>query len=154
MRREFRAICCCPNIFCHKMVTSGPILKFQMSTEPYWYAQHDRIFENGATAFLVAKIGTKRFIHIWVVLRATELKFGIQAEGSPFVRQILIPITWQYFGMVPLPSWWQKLELKDLSISELFEELLSWNSESKLIIPKYSTGIYFQAIGAIFFFVI
>ena len=55
----------------------------------------------------------------------------------------------EYLKMVPLPSWWQKLELKDLSISELFEELLSWNSESKLIIPKYITGTYFGDIVAI-----
>ena len=33
-----------------------------------------------------------------------------------------------------------KFDLKSLSISELFEELMSWNLESKLIIPKYSTG--------------
>ena len=54
--------------------------------------------------------------------------------------------------MVPLPSWWQKYELKDTSISELFEELLSWNLESKLITPKYITGTYFGAIMAIFNF--
>ena len=56
----------------------------------------------------------------------------------------------EYLKMVPLPSWWQKLELKDLSISELFEELLSWNLESKLIILKYITSTYFGAIVAIF----
>ena len=50
---------------------------------------------------------------------------------------------------MPLPSWWQKLELKHSSISESFDELLSWNSESKLITPKYITGIYFGAIVAI-----
>ena len=55
----------------------------------------------------------------------------------------------EYLKMVPLPFWWQKLELKDLSISELFEELLSWNLESKLITPKYITGTYFGAIVAI-----
>ena len=48
--------------------------------------------------------------------------------------------------MAPLPSWLQKLELKDLSISESFEELLSWNLESKLITPKYITGTYFGAM--------
>ena len=58
----------------------------------------------------------------------------------------------EYLKMVSLPSWWQKLELKDLSISELFEELLSWNLESKLITPKYITGTYFGAIVAIFNF--
>ena len=58
----------------------------------------------------------------------------------------------EYLKMVPLPFWWQKLELKDLSISELFQELLSWNSESKLITPKYITGTYFAAIGATFIF--
>jgi len=70
---------------------------FEVSIEPYWSAQHDWIFENGASAFLVAKI-----------------------------------------------------ELKDLSISQSFEELLSWNLESKLITPKYITGTYFGAIVAIF----
>ena len=54
--------------------------------------------------------------------------------------------------MVQLPSWWQKLELNDLSISELFEELLSWNSESELITSKYITGTYFSAIVAILIF--
>ena len=68
-----------------------------MSIEPYLSAQHDCIFENCATAFLVAKI-----------------------------------------------------DLKDLSVSESFEELLSWNLESKLITPKYITGTYFGAIVAIF----
>ena len=58
----------------------------------------------------------------------------------------------EYLKMVPLPSWWQKLELKDILISELFEELLSWNSESKLITPKYITGTFFGAIVAIFNF--
>ena len=55
----------------------------------------------------------------------------------------------EYLKMVQLPSWWQKFDLKDLSISESFEELLSWNSESKLITPKYITGIYFGAMVAI-----
>ena len=41
------------------------------------------------------------------------------------------------------------MELKDLSIFELFEELLSWNLESKLITPKYITDTYFSAIAAI-----
>ena len=58
----------------------------------------------------------------------------------------------EYLKMVPLTSWWQKFDLKDLSISELFEELLSWNSESKLITPKYITATYFGAIVAIFNF--
>ena len=60
----------------------------------------------------------------------------------------------EYLKVVPLPSWWQKLELKYLSISELFEELRSWNSESKLITPKYMIGIYFGAMAAILDFVI
>ena len=93
MRREFRATCGCPNIFCHKMITSGPILMFEVSIEPYWSAQHDRIFESGATAFLVAKIWPKRFIHIWVVWRATELKFGIYADYPKY-------ITSTYFGTI------------------------------------------------------
>ena len=54
--------------------------------------------------------------------------------------------------MVLLLYRWLKLELKDLSIIELFKELLSWNSESKLITPKYITGTYFGAIVAIFNF--
>ena len=51
-----------------------------------------------------------------------------------------------------VPYWGQKMELKDWSISESFEELLSWNLESKLITPKYITGTYFCAIMAIFNF--
>ena len=60
----------------------------------------------------------------------------------------------EYLKMVPLPSWWQKFYVNELSISELFEDLLSWNSESKVITPKYITGTYFGAILAIldFFF--
>ena len=58
----------------------------------------------------------------------------------------------EYMKMVPLPSWWQKLELKYLSISKLFGELLSWNLESRLITPKYITGTYLSAIVAIFNF--
>ena len=54
----------------------------------------------------------------------------------------------EYLKMVPLPSWWQKFELNDLSVSELFEELLSWNLESKLITPNYFTGPYFGDIVA------
>ena len=58
----------------------------------------------------------------------------------------------EYLKMVPLSSWWQIFELKDLSISELFEELLSLNSESKMIIPKYVTGTYFGVIVGILIF--
>ena len=58
----------------------------------------------------------------------------------------------EYLKMMPLPSWWQKLDLNELSISELFEDLLSWNLESKLITPKNITGTYFGAIMAIFNF--
>jgi len=54
--------------------------------------------------------------------------------------------------VVPLLSWWQELELNDLSMSQLFGELLSWNLESKLVIPKYIAGTYFGAIVAIFNF--
>ena len=54
--------------------------------------------------------------------------------------------------MVPLPSWWQKLDLNKVPISELFEDLPSWNLESKLITPKYITGNYIGAIMAIFNF--
>ena len=71
-------------------------------------------------------------------------------------NQIWIYIFVQIFAtrkeVALLPSWWKKLYLKDLSISELFEELLSWNLESKLITPKYITGTYFGAIVAIFNF--
>ena len=55
----------------------------------------------------------------------------------------------EYLKMVPLPSWWQKFDLKDLSVSESFEELLSLNSESKLITPKYITSTYIGVIVAI-----
>ena len=55
----------------------------------------------------------------------------------------------EYLKVAPLPSWWQELELKYLSISELFKELFSWNLESKLFTPKNITGTYFCAILAI-----
>ena len=58
----------------------------------------------------------------------------------------------EYLKVAPLPSWLQKFDLKDLYISELFEELLSSNSESKLITPTYITSTYFGAIVAIFTF--
>ena len=35
MRREFLATYCCFNILCHKMITSGQILVFEVSIEPY-----------------------------------------------------------------------------------------------------------------------
>ena len=41
------------------------------------------------------------------------------------------------------------MELKDYSISQSFEELQSWNSEYKLITPKYFTNTYFDDIVAI-----
>ena len=75
MRREVRA-----TYGCHNMITSGPILMFQVYIEPYWSTQHDWIFENGATAFLVAKICPKSYIYIWIVWRATELKFRIYSD--------------------------------------------------------------------------
>ena len=56
----------------------------------------------------------------------------------------------EYFKMVPLPFWWQKLDLNEFPISELFEDLLTRNLESKLITPKYITSTYFGAIIAIF----
>ena len=59
----------------------------------------------------------------------------------------------EYLKIVPLPSWWQKLELNDWSIYELFKELLSWNLESKLITPRYITCTYFGAIVTIFNFI-
>ena len=58
----------------------------------------------------------------------------------------------EYLKMLPLPSWKQNFDLKVLSVSKSFEGLLSWNSESKLITPKYITGTYFGAIVAIFNF--
>ena len=58
----------------------------------------------------------------------------------------------KYLKMMPLPSWLQKLKLNDLSISELFKDLLSLNLESKLIFPIYITGSYFGVIVAIFNF--
>jgi len=82
------------------MITSGPILMFQVSMEPYWSVQRERIIENGATAFLVAKIGHKWIIHV----------------------------------------------------SELFENLPSWNLESKLVSPKNITDPYLGAIIIIFNF--
>ena len=54
----------------------------------------------------------------------------------------------EYLKMVPQPSLWQKLELKYFSISELFEELLSWNSESKLIpLQMYYKHIFWCHFG-------
>ena len=58
----------------------------------------------------------------------------------------------EYLKMGPLPSCWQNFDLKDLSVSESFEELLSLNSESKMITPKYFTGTYFGAMVAILIF--
>ena len=43
------------------MITSGRILMFHVSMEPYWLAQDDWIFENDATAFLVAKLDLNEF---------------------------------------------------------------------------------------------
>ena len=63
-----------------------------------------------------------------------------------------MPNITEYLKVVPIPCSWQKFDLNHLSISELFEEILSLNSESKLIIPKYVTGTYFGAIVAIFNF--
>ena len=62
--REVRAIYCCFYIICYKMITRGHILVFKVSIETHWLAQHDKIFESGTTAFLVAKILPKRFINI------------------------------------------------------------------------------------------
>ena len=53
--------------------------------------------------------------------------------------------------IIQMPFWWQEFYLRDLSISESFEELLNFNSESKLT-PKYITGTCFGAIVAIFDF--
>ena len=80
MRKELRATRCYPNIFCHKIINSGLILMFQVSIELYWSAEHDRIFESGTTAILVAKNGTKRLIHISVIWRAVELKLKNKAD--------------------------------------------------------------------------
>ena len=63
---------------------------------------------------------------------------------------IIQPNITGYFKVAQLPSWWQKLELKDLSIYEPFKEVLSWNSESKVITPKYITGSSVCAIVSIF----
>ena len=41
----------------------------------------------------------------------------------------------EYLKIVPLPSWWQKLELNDLSIYELFKELLSQLLPDILLAP-------------------
>ena len=67
-------------------------------------------------------------------------------------RTILISPTWQNIWNGATALLVAKIELKDLSISEPFEELLSWNSESKLITPKYITDTYFGTIVAIFHF--
>ena len=93
MRREFRATYCFSYIFCHKMITCGWILVFELSIELYWSAQHDRIYESGTTTLLVAKIWTKIFIHIWVFWRATKLK----SESMLITPKY---ITGTYFGAI------------------------------------------------------
>ena len=55
----------------------------------------------------------------------------------------------EYLKVAPLPSWWQKWELKDLLIYEPVEKLLGFNSESQLITPKYITGTHFGTIMVI-----
>ena len=40
------------------------------------------------------------------------------------------------------------MELKDLSISQLFEELQSLNLEYDIITPKYITSTYFGSMAA------
>ena len=55
VRREFRATFYCFNIYCYRVINSGRILVFEVSLELFLSAQYDRILENGATTFLVAK---------------------------------------------------------------------------------------------------
>ena len=47
----------------------------------------------------------------------------------------------EYLKMVPLPSWWQKLDLNEFPISELFEDLLSLCYTSISISISISTSI-------------
>ena len=54
-----------------------------------------------------------------------------------------------YLKLAPVAPSWQKVKLKDISISQSFEELQSLNSESKLITPKYLTCTYLSYMVAI-----
>ena len=54
----------------------------------------------------------------------------------------------EYLKLAPPPPWYQNMELKDISISQPFEELDSWNLESNQVASKYITGTHFGAIVA------
>ena len=54
-----------------------------------------------------------------------------------------------YLKVALLPPWWQKVKLKDYSISQPFVELEDFNSENKIITSKSITRTYFGIIMAI-----
>ena len=62
---------------------------------------------------------------------------------------ILNHLTWQDIEIGATGSIVSKMEQKEWSISQSFEELQSWNSESELITPKYFTSNYFGDMVAI-----
>lgn len=59
-----------------------------------------------------------------------------------------MPNLTEYLKLAPLPTQCQKIEPKDLSISQPFEELESLNSESNQAASKYITGTHFGAMAA------
>ena len=62
------------------------------------------------------------------------MDFGIQGVQMT----LLIPFDMTgYRKLAPLTPWWEKMELKDLSISHSFEELRNWSLEYKKITPKH-----------------
>ena len=67
------------------MITSRWVLVFEVSIEPYWSAQHDRIFESGATAFLVAKFDLKDVF-------ISELCEELMSLNSEYKYILLAPI--------------------------------------------------------------
>ena len=74
---------------------------FHVSVEPYWLAQDDWIFENDATAFLLAKILPKWISHIWNVWIPTYVVYtpniitflGDNLAWDLRILRILFPLT-------------------------------------------------------------
>ena len=69
-------------------------------------------------------------------------------------NHIDLPNMTEYLKVVPLPSWWPKLELKYLSISELFEELLGWNWNLSWLPPNILLAPIFVPMWLSLFFLI
>ena len=60
-----------------KIITSGQILVFEVSKQPYQSARRLGSFANGATASLVAKNGTKKLSQPIKELRGSNLEFKL-----------------------------------------------------------------------------